>query len=467
MAFDFSALPTAPYLGKLIQPAAVSLCGAPKNPMTTPVLIDWQAYFGGTGPFNIATGNNGRAGVIVDLNNNTAGVQPIEAIRSLYVDNTNNPTSVFIRFPDTDFVITVAAETSKCVPVFTNSLVFHVYTTAMVAALPVSIGAWPATKIFANNFTPQAFDYSEAPPSLGLFLRSSGGTGVPEGPYSSLQNNWFGPSAIADTVLSLYGPVTAAGLTYWSHDIFNIPGRSNFSTNYLRIQSLRTRCSNIAINADFTFEFWNTVGFSYFGAHVKNGAVVDYTAREYHNFTGMEWVLPIGGSPYSVVTNNSTPLITHNGNIQTAATGAPGVATTFYDRDLAVTNNAVIYSIGIYSASVQAMTAKIALQNSPTSFTTVVNQAFAHPGGGWFDVVLATPYTVPSAGIYRIGFFIQPIAIAFAGAPDTNRSIQAGDIVGFSAGFTADALGDLSTRWIENGIAADFGIDISYSLNNF
>lgn len=158
------------------------------------------------------------------------------------------------------------------------------------------------------------------------------------------------------------------------------------------------------------------------------------------NAAASGYVLPIG------------PGTGHNGTTQTSTTTSFGAGFTQYDRDFAVTNGATVYSVGIYSTTAGSMTAKIALENSTTSFSTVVNQAFSHPGTGWYDVVLSSPYVVPGSGTYRVGFFVTGTQVFSASG---NRSLIAADVSGTNAGFSANAAGNLSTGWTEATSAAN------------
>lgn len=99
-----------------------------------------------------------------------------------------------------------------------------------------------------------------------------------------------------------------------------------------------------------------------------------------------------GPEPYSEST--ATPAQTNYGS-----------GFTIFNRSFAIDNGAVIEKIGIYSNTSGAMKAKIALRNSGTSYTIVVNESVVHGGGGWQDFTLASPFEVPGSGTYYAGVY--------------------------------------------------------------
>lgn len=305
MSFDFSQLPTTNYRGVLKPPAPVSLCGVSHSPVTVPIVIPWENYFFGTGAFAPATGNNGRGGIAFDLSSIASAVKPIDAIRSLYVDNSNNPTAVFIVFPDTGFALSVAAQETKYAPVFTNTLRFVVYSTAMVNALPIGgPGIFPSTQIFANNFLSSAFEGGEAPPSLGMYICSQPGSnplGVGN-TETSIQSPFFAPGAIADQVFNNNSTV-GVGFVFTIFNIFNQIGYTAVTGKNIRIQSLRTVVSGVLANSAGYFQFVDNVGHVYLGADVSNGAAIDYSARVYHDYSGLDWIVNNNAGPFNVQTN--------------------------------------------------------------------------------------------------------------------------------------------------------------------
>ena len=88
--------------------------------------------------------------------------------------------------------------------------------------------------------------------------------------------------------------------------------------------------------------------------------------------------------------------------INTPNAAAGGAGYTLIDRTTAVPVGTVIKSIGVYSAVAQTVTVKLYRRLTSTTGDVVVDQSFSHPGGGWADCVLSSPYTVPS-GSYFLG----------------------------------------------------------------
>jgi hypothetical protein len=78
---------------------------------------------------------------------------------------------------------------------------------------------------------------------------------------------------------------------------------------------------------------------------------------------------------------------------------ASGGEFTLIDRSFTLVNNDSINSIGTYSTTaIAALTVKVARRVSSTVYDILASYTFAHPGGGWFDYVLPTPFVLPSTG---------------------------------------------------------------------
>jgi hypothetical protein len=81
-----------------------------------------------------------------------------------------------------------------------------------------------------------------------------------------------------------------------------------------------------------------------------------------------------------------------------------GIGTlTMFNRGISLDNGKTIKTIGVYSGTAGPLTLKIALRNSTTSYTVVLSEAVTHPGTGWVDFELDTPFDVPASGTYHIG----------------------------------------------------------------
>lgn len=133
--------------------------------------------------------------------------------------------------------------------------------------------------------------------------------------------------------------------------------------------------------------------------------------------------LPKIGTPYSATT--ATPGETNL-----------GANYTMYSRSFSIANNATITSVGVYSNTSGSMKVKIALRNSATSYTVVVDQSFSHAGGGWQDVTLSSPYTIPSSGTYHAGVY-QNIG-TISSVASLNRTYVNVDMTGTNTGMTED-----------------------------
>ena len=120
-----------------------------------------------------------------------------------------------------------------------------------------------------------------------------------------------------------------------------------------------------------------------------------------------------------------------------------GAGYTFFDRTFRVKNGSTVSKVGVYSVAAASLTVKIAKRNYVGNYTTVVSQAFAHPGGGWQDATLSTPYTVPSTGEYYAGVYsASNINITTS---NINRAYFVGDSAGTQA-FSEDVNNTLLVR---------------------
>jgi len=79
-------------------------------------------------------------------------------------------------------------------------------------------------------------------------------------------------------------------------------------------------------------------------------------------------------------------------------------ATTF-NKDVALDNSKTVVQIGLYSQQATTVYVKIALRNSSTSIDVVLSEEHSHPGGGWADFQLNSPYAVPASGSYYLGAY--------------------------------------------------------------
>jgi hypothetical protein len=108
------------------------------------------------------------------------------------------------------------------------------------------------------------------------------------------------------------------------------------------------------------------------------------------------------------------------------------------DRSVALTTGWMLTKIGIYLSGAQTVTLKVAKRNSSGNYDFPVSQSLVHPGGGWADLTLSSPYTVPSGGNYYVAVYAN--GTVNLGATAALRAYKTpGDATGSGvAGFTED-----------------------------
>jgi hypothetical protein len=148
---------------------------------------------------------------------------------------------------------------------------------------------------------------------------------------------------------------------------------------------------------------------------VPAGATSNYTVDTTNGFVGPT-------STTTTINNNST-------------TGSSGL-NIYIDRSGGPANNEVVTAIGVYSTAAATFTVKILKENSSTSFDVVVSESFSHPGGGFVDHTLTSPYTVPGSGTYRLGAYVGTATHNLTG--NVARSVIASDAA-VGTGYAATA----------------------------
>lgn len=68
---------------------------------------------------------------------------------------------------------------------------------------------------------------------------------------------------------------------------------------------------------------------------------------------------------------------------------------TFVNRQNLLIRGGLVTKLGLYSAAPRTHVVKIVRRVSATVYDVVFSASFAHPGGGWFDYVLPTPFLIP------------------------------------------------------------------------
>jgi hypothetical protein len=154
------------------------------------------------------------------------------------------------------------------------------------------------------------------------------------------------------------------------------------------------------------------------GVDVKTNAVYD---------AANDWYVPnIGGG-------------TAGGSASTTGPNTVARNYTGIDRGYSIPGGTVVQKVGVFATAAMTGKIKIALEVSTTQYSIVVDVAVNHPGGGWADVSLPTPYTIPSTGTYRMGAYFSGSGTT-ANYPATPNSYILGDAIGSNiGGFTAES----------------------------
>lgn len=92
------------------------------------------------------------------------------------------------------------------------------------------------------------------------------------------------------------------------------------------------------------------------------------------------------------------------------------------------------------------MTVKIVKRNSAGNYDVVVSQAVSHPGSGWANFDLTSPYSVPASGSYYLGVYVPATTQSFTGS--VARAYIASDATGTSQTLTEDTAIAFPLRYI-------------------
>lgn len=118
--------------------------------------------------------------------------------------------------------------------------------------------------------------------------------------------------------------------------------------------------------------------------------------------------------------------------------GTAASALTLVDRTTAVANGVVVSTIGSYQSSAKTMTVKVVKRNSAGNYDIVASESFSHPGGGWADKTLASPYTVPGSGTYYLAAYASGSPSANLTANIARAYVVTTDVTGTGQTFTED-----------------------------
>lgn len=146
MSQSFASFNVQPYIGAPFgQPIRLCDTAMAQHGGSKIVRIDvpWSIY--GASPLNQDIG------VMVNLQSQASVQTALDAIRSIYIDNTFSPVPVFVQFPDT--LYTVVCPPYACVmsPVFSQLQQFGIY------AMGFALGQAPTTSVFLSNVDRQGF----------------------------------------------------------------------------------------------------------------------------------------------------------------------------------------------------------------------------------------------------------------------------------------------------------------------
>lgn len=129
---------------------------------------------------------------------------------------------------------------------------------------------------------------------------------------------------------------------------------------------------------------------------------------------------------------------------------------TYFNRSATLTNSKTVNKIGFHATSASSMTVKIAQRTSAGNYTVVVSQAVSHPGGGWADFDLSSPYAIPGSGDFYVGISgTQSFGIP-AGA--ASRAYKTGDNTGASGGWTEDSATQSPTMRVNYGVDSNMSV---------
>jgi hypothetical protein len=172
-------------------------------------------------------------------------------------------------------------------------------------------------------------------------------------------------------------------------------------------------------------------------------------------------IITIGGSTYLALANSGTglsdSLVSYvykwmttqyaEGSLPLRASGVTG--TTYFDRSWQIDNNSTVTKIGVYATTPGTTTVKIAKRNSTGNYDIVVSQTCNHPGTGWYDCTLTSPYVVPASGTYLAGAYALSTPLY-----TTNTQVALSSVAGDKTG-TGVAIAELTNNTI--------GVRVTYS----
>lgn len=162
----------------------VPICHDPKGGVlntAVPLQFDWNAYG--------ASSVNSTVNVLVSLRTPDVRSTLLGAIRSVYIDNTNSITPIYVYAPDTQYVATAQANSAGWYPLYTNGSDIWVIGVGFVT------GQIPYTTIFVSDLFVPPYTDLELNQSVALYKASPA---IQRG--SAIYNSQYAPAALADQV---------------------------------------------------------------------------------------------------------------------------------------------------------------------------------------------------------------------------------------------------------------------------
>jgi len=145
----------------------------------------------------------------------------------------------------------------------------------------------------------------------------------------------------------------------------------------------------------------------------------------------------------------------------TSGSGFNGV--TWINRVTSLPNSATIYQVGLYLSNADSgLVVKIVKRNSAGNYDVVVNQAFAHPGGGMQWATLSSPYNVPASGNYYIAAYQTAATNSFLAG--TARAEIAGNLTTNTSSATESTSGWTAVGYVSSSNMVIVSPSVSVSL---
>jgi hypothetical protein len=289
MARSFGTIVTTPYgLGLYSLPISLGVKKLVQPSMMAANIV-WANYGAG--------GNKPNVGVNVNMGNQGV-VNKLDRILSVYIDNTQSNSPVYVQFPDTDFTVSCGPNSEIFQAVITNLLEANIYGEGFTA------GVQPTTAVYFLNTLVNPSSNSELPVNYPQYLASP--TVISPNP---LFNGAYGNPALGDLVaftglnigsqgaLQILAPQpsgfyiitsmdvsigalsTAVGLqsfelSFKEHTITNTPWawQIGADTNFVPLLKVYSN-SGMNVKLDATVE-WD---FTYFGSNVNGLANMTIT----------------------------------------------------------------------------------------------------------------------------------------------------------------------------------------------